>query len=69
MVFELKCVHFVTGVETPPRLVRAQWDALNLLKQLDFSVNDDNRKFASFDDALHYATRYHFSLEITTLQA
>lgn len=46
------------GVETPPRLVRAQWDALNLLKQLDFSVNDDNRKFASFDDALHYATRW-----------
>lgn len=45
------------GLETSPQLVKTQWDALNLLKQIGFSVNDDNRKFDSFEDALHYATR------------
>ncbi|KAG0571303.1 hypothetical protein KC19_VG000300 [Ceratodon purpureus] len=31
---------------------------VNLLKKMGFSVNDDNRKFDSFEDALDYATRW-----------
>lgn len=48
------------GMETSPQLVKTQWDALNLLKRMGFSVNDDNRKFDSFEDAQVYATRYLF---------
>jgi NAD-dependent DNA ligase len=49
-------------VETSAQLAETQWDALNLLKEMGFSVNDDNRKFDSFEDALDYATRYRFFL-------
>lgn len=47
-----------TGVETSVQLAETQWNALNLLKEMGFSVNDDNRKFDSFEDALDYATRW-----------
>ena len=56
---ELSRVQLVSAVvETSAQLAKTQWDALNLLKQMGFSVNDDNRKFDSFEIALDYATRY-----------
>lgn len=67
MVFELKCVYFVIGVEILLWLVRVQWDVFNLFKQLDFFVNDDNCKFVLFDDVLYYVIRYYFSFEIIIL--
>jgi NAD-dependent DNA ligase len=40
-----------------PRTTKTQWDTLLLLKELGFAVNDDNRRFESFDAALQYARR------------
>ncbi|CAM6040821.1 unnamed protein product [Sphagnum compactum] len=37
---------------------KTQWDTLLLLKELGFAVNDDNRRFESFDAALQYARRW-----------
>ena len=38
-------------------MARTQWEVLELLKELGFSVNDDNCRFDSFDAAQQYAMR------------
>ncbi len=50
-------IHGDTGVGGLPGTTKTQWDTLLLLKELGFSVNDDNRRFESFDAALQYARR------------
>jgi DNA ligase (NAD+) len=51
-------IHGDTGVGGLPGTTKTQWDTLLLLKELGFAVNDDNRRFESFDAALQYARRW-----------
>ncbi len=53
----LRLFVYAIGSATGPA-VRTQWEALNALRDLGFSVNDDIRLLTEFDDVLAYAEEW-----------